>query len=717
MMKKINLIILCLVQIIVLCAVPTEKVKAAENETAKKIISVVYDDSGSMRDANASWSSANYAMQAFAALLNEKDEIYLTYMSEVGTKKEGAKAVDLKDPQAAVDKIRKESTGKGGTPLHAVEIAMDKLSSVKDEGEGTQFWLIILTDGAMSAKGAKAKNLQKLLNSYKGKKMSNGSEVLIYYMGIGRADTIQDDPQKGLHTIMAGNDIVTALSEVANKVSGRIKFDSSKIKQIDGKTIQIHSELPMYNISVFSQNSKAHVTAAKGERDYQVSRNVSLKSPNEALYGNTAVIRNGSALIQPGDYTITFSEDISLDNMVLMYQLAIEMKPAVSRNGVKLSNVNEIAVGDSVEIELIPTNPETGEQIEESKLPAGIQWGVSYTIDDKEIKASGSRFLTGVKAGAGKNKIICKLQIPEYIPVEQTITFSLKNPVVYGIGAKQSEDDRYARNSLGLKKCEGTADRYYITADGVPMTKDQLETHDLEITGILVDDSNVTGFWNRFGKKQASVKLKREDDGGFSLYPDSIFPAFLIQAGTYQVSLALQEDPGVTAVGDFQIYPKATDWLDLIPVLMFLFLLVYLLYILFGKAKFSGQRLRVEVYKPYGGDGGGKKVSNQCEELLLHKFTLATFLPTKASSRVIPGLGMKVIADGVGGVYFHVDQLKRFQKAGPSSVHPEHNYDGVLNSLKETECLIKTAAGKTVALGGTPYYFKQGKRLYKVIVQ
>lgn len=716
MKRKVLIWLVCLIQIITLCAVPAKETEAAQVEAAKKIISVVYDDSGSMRDSNDSWASANYAMQAFAALLSPTDEMFITYMSEVGTADEGAKTVDLTDPQAAVDKIKADSTGSGGTPLHAVEIAMDKLKAVKETDENAQYWLIILTDGAMSANGAKAKNLQSLLNSYKGTTMSNGSEVLIYYMGIGYADSIKEDTKKGLHSIMAGTDIVPALSEVANKVSGRMKFDSSNITQVDGKTVKLHSEIPLYNISVFSQNSKAQVVSAKGESDFVVDRNVSLESPNSKLYGNAAVINNGTNLIQPGDYTLTFSEEIDLNDTVFMYQMAVEMKPVITKNGVKVDDVSELQIGDQIDIELVPTNPETGEEIAESKLPAGIEWGVSYSIDGNVIKSSDSRILTGVTVEAGENKITCTMKIPEYVPIVQTITFSPEIPIVYGIQTETSDDDKYARNKLGLENCEGTPDKYYITADGVPLTKDQLGKAKLEVVSVTVDDSNVEGFLNRFGSIDIAAKLKVQDDGSIVLYPGkSLIPAFMLHAGVYTVTIQLNQDTTLTTTGSFEVYPQISDWIGIIPVIILFLLLLYILYIVFVKEKFDGQTLKVDVYKPFGGDGGGKLMTTQCEEIVLYKYTLATFLPTRACTKMVPGLGLKVIA-GSGGVYFNIDGLKAFQKAGPSGNNPETNLDGLVSSLKETKELIEKAATKEVTLGGTPYYVKQGKRVYKITV-
>ena len=82
-------------------------------------------------------------------------------------------------------------------------------------------------------------------------------------------------------------------------------------------------------------------------------------------------------------------------------------------------------------------------------------------------------------------------------------------------------------------------------------------------------------------------------------------------------------------------------------------------------------------------------------------------------------MGIKVIADGYGGMYFTPSAWKGFQKAGPSGSNPINNYVGVVNSLKDTTRLeedAKASGNKMISLGTAPYYFKQGNRLYKITV-
>ena len=722
--KKIVCLV-CLILVVTSCMLPGIKTYAAQIEPAKKIISVVYDDSGSMWDENDSWAAANYAMQAFAGLLSTKDEMYITYMSDVGSSDEGAKNVNLNNPQDAVNSIKADSEKGGGTPLHSVEIALDKLKNVKSIDETDQYWLVILTDGAMSASGAKASDLQSLLDSCKGMTMSNGSSLQTYYMGIGNAVSVNGDSGKGLYSIMAGFDIVPALSDVANKVSGRMKFASSEINQIDGKTVKLYSEIPLYNISVFSQNSKAQVTAAKGESPFHVDRNVSLESPNAVLYGNAALITNGTNVIQPGEYTFNFSEDISLEDTVFMYQIAIEMKPVLTKNGVTLDDVSEVAPGDVIDIELVPTNPETGNPIEDSKLPQGITWGIGYHVDGNTIKDSQTRSLTGVTVEKGENKITCTMQIPDYAPMVQTITFSPVDPVVYSISVTSSDDDIYNRNELGLDNCLGIPDRFYLTADGVPLGKAEVEKLDfskmgLEVIDVQIDDSMLNGFFDKFGSVEAPVKLKLQDDGSYVVYPGKgLIPAFMLQAGAYTVTVAIKSDNNCGATGTFYVNPRMVDWIDFWWILVLLLLILYVIYILFIKAKFEGQTVNIDVFKPFGSDGEGTLQKSQCDQIVLHKYTLNTFLPTKASACQLPGIGIKVYADGYGGIYFQPSALKGYQKAGPSGSNPINNYVGVINSLKDTDKLMsdaKSSGTRMITLGGSPYYFKQGNRLYRVTV-
>ena len=710
-------------------AATTARAEEEEISAAKKIISVVYDDSGSMCDANASWAAANYAMQAFAALLNEQDEMYITYMSDVGTENEGAVPIDLTDVNSAVTWIREgEKVGNfGGTPMRSVEIAMDQLKAIQEDDPNTQFWLVILTDGSMGADVSGYSDLQSLLNDYAGTAMSNGSSVYINYMGIGsNAVSIQADTGKGLDSVQAGTDIVPALSDIANKVSGRLKFEGDQIAQPDGKTVTVHSDIPLYTISVFSQSSNAEVTAASHETDLTVERNIPLKYPeadtaqtDTSLFGNAAVITNGDKVIPAGDYTITFSEEVSLENLVVMYQPAIKMSAVIQKDGVTVDDPGTLRTDDMVDIEIVPINPDTGEQIPDSDLPEGISWEVSYVVDGTQIDSASGRTLTGVTIAEGENRVVCTMTIPEYMPQAQTITFTPNVSLDYAIEVIQPEDVDYDRGKLGPDACKGEPVTFWITGNGERLDKEGTKGLSLETGDVSLDGSGVSGILNKIGFMNATPDVRQNDDGSYTLYPKASFlPAFFLKNGDYTVTVDLEGDPAegqdVSAQGAYTLHGNLSDWLGLIPLLILLFIIIYLIYIFCFKAKFDGQTLYIDVYASAGSMGEGKKMSSQCTQVVLKKYGGDLFLPTGACTKLVDGI--RVIADGSGGAYIKKSTVMNYEAYGNSGANPLEFFDDIASSLKP----VKGKEGDVppiVSLGSQAFYLKQKKRLYRITMK
>lgn len=696
---------------------------AEEINAAKKIISVVYDDSGSMA-GEKKWAATNYAMQAFAALLNDQDELYITYMSRVN-EKQNIQQIDMSDVQGSVEKIRKDGKPAGGTPLNAIQIAMEKLQAIKEKDVSTQFWLVVMTDGEFNLEdGTEAGDeTQKLLDQYAGTKMSNGSQVYINYMGIGEdAISIENDLQKGFDCIMTQNDIVSTLSNIANRVSGRMKFEENQIQKIDDKTVKVHTNIPLYSLSVFSQKSEATVkTVANDEVNLNIERNISLKYPeiegketDKTLIGNAALAKNGDKLIPAGDYTITFSKKISLEDSVIMYEPAVKMEVAIKKNGVTIDK-DDIVVNDKVDVELIPTNPETGKQIPESNLPKGISWKVSYEVDGQEKEKSDSRVLTGIVIEKGKNNIVCTMQVPDYMPVRQIIDFTAEiptppEPVKYDIKKEQSGECIYERSTLGKNRNKKNQVKYSITGDGVILSKKELGDMRLEIIDISYSKQKEKSIFGKLGFKEVSFSLKQLSDGSFILYPKStVVPSIFLKAGTYKIKVVLNVDDTVTEIGEIKVVSSPKDAVNLICSIVVFVLILYLLYVIFIKPKFNGQRLIIEVYKA-GANGTGVLQRAQGDELILKRFTIATFLPGACS---VTKCGIKFLTDGTS-VYITHKTINQFEAYGGLGVRrPERNFSRIVKSLRETR---REKATGEVNLDNITYYLKNKSYLYKITI-
>ena len=103
---------------------------SAESMYIRKIVSVVYDDSGSMMGDK--WAYANYAMQTFCGMLNSEDQLFVTYMSHTQwSNSYDPVKMDLSAGgiQGSVAAIRGHNDS-GSTPYKAVQIAYDTLKSV-----------------------------------------------------------------------------------------------------------------------------------------------------------------------------------------------------------------------------------------------------------------------------------------------------------------------------------------------------------------------------------------------------------------------------------------------------------------------------------------------------------------------------------------------------------------------------------------------------------
>ena len=163
----------------------------------KKVVSILYDDSASMHiSSNPSWAYANYAIQTFTGLMNDNDTLLLTYMSEpdkvIKSSDNGGILKDFsQDRQNTVNDMRENTDGGSITPFSAVDTAYRALKSEKDIDESTQYWLVIITDGAFEKEPgnvnteASKDEIQEKLNSCVASSMPNGSTVKIVYMAIG----------------------------------------------------------------------------------------------------------------------------------------------------------------------------------------------------------------------------------------------------------------------------------------------------------------------------------------------------------------------------------------------------------------------------------------------------------------------------------------------------------------------------------------------------
>ena len=466
----------------------------------RKIVSVVFDDSGSM-SANSSknWAYANYAMQAFCGLLNKDDELYITYMSAYTT----PLRIDLSgDKQTSVDQIR-QHFDEQGTPVEAIDTAMRQLGSVQNADSNTQYWLVVITDGEFyRAKDSKQKNisqteLDKKFTSFVAEKMPNGTHPQVTYLAIGSgAMRPASDDARGIfvyprnNDIVGGGQIVAVMSEMADKVSGRTRVPAAGILFRGDDTIEVSARVPLLNIAILTQNTDAKVTqAASAGAQLQLDQSARLLyleqqgySTDKTLKGGTALFNNGGAVIPAGRYAFKFSEAVNQDSIVVMYEPAIEMRLELTlQGGGKVTDPDSLLAGDTLDVASKIYETGTDKEIDPALLGAEVTYSLSYYEEDELIRENedGAPGLKGIPLREIASGLQAVVHIEGYAPLTSALTFFPRCPVEYTMEAVLPADPEIARTSL---LANGKGVTFVIYADGVPLTKAEAQAVDARFT-------------------------------------------------------------------------------------------------------------------------------------------------------------------------------------------------------------------------------------------
>lgn len=459
----------------------------AESLYIRKIVSVVYDDSGSMEGDK--WAYANYAMQSFCGMLNSDDQLFVTYMShsQLDTDYSPERAdLSAGGIQSSINSIREHSDS-GSTPYASVDTAYQKLKEVNDSNPNTQYWLVVITDGDFNEHNSlseeeKKNTLNTDFKNYAEGIMPNGTNPQITFLGIGDVVSPDENANNGIYTYSASDadSIIEAMSNMADRISGRTRLQKDSVKRINGNTIQVSSSIPLLNIAVFAQGSNAEVVKAiyGNEIDVPISRKATLSYPGYSdLVGGAFLLGDLQTVIGSGTYEITFDREVDLEDIIILFEPALEMRMSVSVNGKVIDDYSELdntMEGDEVSVSCKIYEMGTETEIDPSLMPPGTRFEIAVSESGKTVKeASGKEMLladyilknvdTGITASLmiqGFNPIDYSVRFTpaEYVPeIKYTIVPSFENDV-RNVRLDQIDDNK------NLMVC------FSVYADGVAVT-------------------------------------------------------------------------------------------------------------------------------------------------------------------------------------------------------------------------------------------------------
>ena len=455
-------------------------VNAAPDTTVyvRKHVSILYDNSGSMKDniPNLKWCYASYAAQMFTGLLNDTDSLSITFMDHSSLSN-----IDLRGlRQDAVSKVLEyTSSANADTPIERIGTALSVLEGeglmpglgANDAGE--QYWLVLTTDGVFRQNG---ENLspERVVNEIDAV-LEKYPDLHAVYFGIGTKNSSAEnkavDFRKGsdvdaallnkLHahanfTAVYAEDqeqIVSTMQELSNQISGR--YSVSNEFKVNGKEVCLYLSgegSPIRNIALMAQESNAKLVSATAEDGTKltVGREAQIRFPYNKAYDNlpegtlggyTALITGANGeKIPSGNITLVFSEPVNAEKLSLMYEPAIHVRFNIERkteNGewVALPDSDDPVDGDEIRISYAICEDGTNKELDAAKLFGKTEATLRYngkTLDKNEsvtVTAGDALLDVDVSMMDGGYRINASRTIHVRIPGKEDLTVEISDPL------------------------------------------------------------------------------------------------------------------------------------------------------------------------------------------------------------------------------------------------------------------------------------------------
>ncbi|MGG2014749.1 vWA domain-containing protein [Bacillus sp. S10(2024)] len=359
--------------LLLVCMNPFSSLAKGE-EGRQRVVSLVYDDSGSMRN-NDRWKYANYALQSLIALLDEKDTFSYVPMSHPA---EGISvSLGNNKRQGEIDKIQTWNE-QANTPFQSVETAIQSMKREVQANAKREFWLIVLTDGAFNElekqDDSEKKRISEMLSKFKkemeAKKVSLHAVLITMEENLGAQEQVQMNIFKeiwkqqtnGIVLPTSGEDgVIHSVNQAAAFIANRDPFSSVEeaVKtNIVGNKIEITTPFPLKRITLVDQSSQKvpyRIQNIKGS--LQLQSKFSIQAPaGMGLYGGiTQIMSKNNAVIEPGAYIVDIDQVVAKENMKVLVEPALDYTISTYEKEQK-KTTEQFYEGQTAIIEAKPTN-------------------------------------------------------------------------------------------------------------------------------------------------------------------------------------------------------------------------------------------------------------------------------------------------------------------------------------------------------------------------
>ena len=587
-----------------------------KKETSRAI-AVIFDNSRSMyldvytngeTEDSKAWCQATYAIEVFAAMLNEGDVLQVYPMHEIMT---GGRNYTMDNPltihgpeEASV--VRDIFTLKAaGTPIESIEAAHIGLLQLQAD----ERWLILLTDGTTFDREGKVigRGRQEELTKATTKAVSEelkkcNSDVNVLYLGIGdmQVPDGKDSSSKNDYfgTKATSAQVPSALSDFCNKIFGRDELSSEynpggKHPSFDidmSKLIVFIQGEDVGNISLMNSDGTVlslsssyfpHYSERGAEGMVGSGEQAELRTftrADESLTGAIATYENCSA----GEYTLSYSgTDRSIS---IYYEPDVDLAVTITDESGAVMNSGDDFFPGTYDVHYSLVDRDGNET--RSKLLGNVEYQLSCAVNGAEPEQ---------KESSEPGTMQITLNGGDSLELESSVTFlsgyqihkDLQDLGWEGGQLSIIEDDTRAF-SVDLKApqsyyvvskvAEGEPLRAELTMNGAPLTEEELAR-------------------TTFSAESDTLKLIVEPIPGESAYSIRIDPEGTLDTGFHKISVSASSvdevgrevtDSAESSV-ELQTYPL---WLRVLLILLIIALLALLIW-LFLNAKVLPKRVSV----------------------------------------------------------------------------------------------------------------------------
>lgn len=532
-----------------------------EARYTQKIVSVLYDNSGSM-DSDNKYEYAHYAIQMLMSLLSEKDVLVITPMNAPNgvavTDTSSSVEINLgkKDRKGEIDKALSSSflanEPKGMTPGASIAVAVEHLVDrgmvKKDDLIGLQkagdkeYWLVILTDGSFDEQTA-TRSADDVVEPY----ITDYSALQTIFLSFGSSapdltgcelsQTMPFTPYKAAKS----SEIIEVIQKIANQLTGRYTLAPSSYTVSGSRvTIDLNKyEYSLNSISVTAQNCGATLKSAKYN-----GKSIDILQPcvitaNDKLKmktGYTAVMK-GDPYLSGGVLELEFSANVS--NFSVLVEPALYIEPYLEyedgSNWIEadmqyinshLSEKDQIRVGYRV------YEKASGKPIDLAKIFGETQTNVTYANNSYRVGDP-------IPLVVGNNELGISVSVMDgtYTMYASMLCIIERNPDYYRVEASY--------NDMLRTDAPKTSITYTVYADNVPVSAAALSTYDWEVVAVAPDGS------------EYPIKASAGSDGKINATLDASSGAY----GMYKVNMRVVSEYGMARTHEAQIkyYPLSIE--------------------------------------------------------------------------------------------------------------------------------------------------------------